>query len=42
MGHAYVTGLQSGRRQNTSANAIGRMAAMCKHFAAFGSPQGGL
>ncbi|PIL26655.1 hypothetical protein GSI_11280 [Ganoderma sinense ZZ0214-1] len=42
MGHAYVAGLQSGRRRNVSSNAIGRMAATCKHFAAFGSPQGGL
>ncbi|TBU22737.1 glycoside hydrolase [Dichomitus squalens] len=42
MGHAYVTGLQSGRRRNVSSTAIGRMAATCKHFAAFGSPQGGL
>ncbi|THH02237.1 hypothetical protein EW026_g637 [Hermanssonia centrifuga] len=42
MGHAYVTGLQSGRRRNTSPTAIARMASTCKHFAAFGSPQGGL
>ncbi|CAL1702011.1 unnamed protein product [Somion occarium] len=42
MGHAYVTGLQSGRRRNVSSTAIARMAATCKHFAAFGSPQGGL
>ncbi|KAI0337167.1 glycoside hydrolase, partial [Trametopsis cervina] len=42
MGHAYVTGLQSGRRRNTSSTAIARMASTCKHFAAFGSPQGGL
>ncbi|KII90947.1 glycoside hydrolase family 3 protein [Plicaturopsis crispa FD-325 SS-3] len=42
MGNAYVTGLQSGRRRNTSSTAIARMAATCKHFAAFGSPQGGL
>lgn len=42
MGHAYVTGLQSGRRRNASNTAIARMAATCKHFAAFGSPQGGL
>jgi len=42
MGHAYVTGLQSGRRRNTSTTAIARMASTCKHFAAFGSPQGGL
>lgn len=42
MGHAYITGLQSGRRKNTSSTAIARVAATCKHFAAFGSPQGGL
>ncbi|KAI0915479.1 hypothetical protein AcV5_003688 [Taiwanofungus camphoratus] len=42
MGLAYVSGLQSGRRRNTSATAIARMAATCKHFAAYGSPQGGL
>ncbi|RPD54124.1 glycoside hydrolase [Lentinus tigrinus ALCF2SS1-7] len=42
MGLAYVTGLQSGRRRNASTSAIARMAATCKHFAAFGSPQGGL
>ncbi|KAI0352431.1 glycoside hydrolase [Trametes cingulata] len=42
MGTAYVTGLQSGRRRNASSSAIARMAATCKHFAAFGSPQGGL
>ncbi|KAJ7066911.1 glycoside hydrolase superfamily [Mycena belliarum] len=42
IGNAYVTGLQSGRRRNTSSTAIARMAATCKHFAAFGSPQGGL
>ncbi|EKM58768.1 glycoside hydrolase family 3 protein [Phanerochaete carnosa HHB-10118-sp] len=42
MGNAYVTGLQTGRRRNTSSTAVARMAATCKHFAAFGSPQGGL
>ncbi|KAG6859352.1 hypothetical protein C0995_009450, partial [Termitomyces sp. Mi166 len=42
MGHAFVTGMQSGRRRNTSDTAIARVAATCKHFAAFGSPQGGL
>ncbi|KIJ59755.1 glycoside hydrolase family 3 protein [Hydnomerulius pinastri MD-312] len=42
MGHAYVTGLQTGRRRNVSDTAIARMAATCKHFTAFGSPQGGL
>jgi beta-glucosidase len=40
MGHAYVTGVQAGARRNTSSPF--RMAATCKHFAAFGSPQGGL
>ncbi|GBE78893.1 glycoside hydrolase family 3 protein [Sparassis crispa] len=42
MGHAYITGLQTGRRRNTSSEAIARMASTCKHFAAYGSPQGGL
>lgn len=42
MGTAYVTGLQKGNRRNASSKAIARMAATCKHFAAFGSPQGGL
>lgn len=42
MGLAYVTGLQYGRRRNTSSLATARSAATCKHFAAFGSPQGGL
>ena len=42
MGLAYVTGLQSGKRRNVSSTALGRMAATCKHFTAFGSPQGGL
>ncbi|KAI0033860.1 glycoside hydrolase family 3 protein [Vararia minispora EC-137] len=42
MGHAYVTGLQNGRRRNASGTATARMAATCKHFAMFGSPQGGL
>ncbi|KAF8525691.1 glycoside hydrolase [Gautieria morchelliformis] len=42
MGHAFVTGIQSGRRRNASLTATARMAATCKHFAAFGSPQGGL
>ncbi|KAJ7499897.1 family 3 glycoside hydrolase [Mycena latifolia] len=42
MGNAYVTGLQSGRRRNASSTAIARVAATCKHFAAFGSPQSGL
>ncbi|KAJ7210628.1 glycoside hydrolase family 3 protein [Mycena haematopus] len=42
IGNAYVTGLQSGRRRNASSTAIARMAATCKHFAAFGSPQSGL
>lgn len=42
MGSAYVTGLQSGWRCNASTSASARMASTCKHFAAFGSPQGGL
>ncbi|KAJ6603031.1 glycoside hydrolase superfamily [Mycena sp. CBHHK59/15] len=42
IGNAYVTGLQSGKRRNASSTAIARIAATCKHFAAFGSPQSGL
>ncbi|EGO04166.1 glycoside hydrolase family 3 protein, partial [Serpula lacrymans var. lacrymans S7.3] len=42
MGRAYVTGVQSGRRRNVSSTAIARVAATCKHFTAYGSPQGGL
>ncbi|KAF8166832.1 glycoside hydrolase [Pholiota molesta] len=42
MGNAFVTGLQGGKRRNVSSTAIARVAATCKHFAAFGSPQGGL
>ncbi|KAI5892796.1 glycoside hydrolase family 3 protein [Schizophyllum commune H4-8] len=42
LGAAFVEGLQSGRRQNASDTAVARVAATCKHFAAFGSPQGGL
>jgi beta-glucosidase len=42
MGNAFVTGLQGGKRRNVSNTAIARVAATCKHFAAFGSPQGGL
>lgn len=43
MGLAYVSGLQNGVRRNaTGAGVRKRMAATCKHFAAFGSPQGGL
>ncbi|KIY48058.1 family 3 glycoside hydrolase [Fistulina hepatica ATCC 64428] len=42
IGLAYVKGIQSGRRRNTSDMAIARVAANCKHFAAFGSPLGGL
>ncbi|KAH7099310.1 glycoside hydrolase superfamily [Auriculariales sp. MPI-PUGE-AT-0066] len=42
MALAYVDGIQSGRRRNVSSTAIARVAATCKHFAAFGSPQGGL
>ncbi|CAE6423351.1 unnamed protein product [Rhizoctonia solani] len=42
MGLAFVEGIQTGKRLNASSTAIARMAATCKHFAAFGSPQGGL
>nr|GAT49999.1 glycoside hydrolase family 3 protein [Mycena chlorophos] len=42
IGSAYVSGLQTGRRQNTSSTAIARVAATCKHSAAFRSPQSGL
>ncbi|KIO21728.1 glycoside hydrolase family 3 protein [Tulasnella calospora MUT 4182] len=42
MALAYVEGVQAGSRRNASSTAIARMAATCKHFAAFGSPQGGL
>ncbi|TFK70501.1 glycoside hydrolase [Pluteus cervinus] len=42
MGLAYVSGLQGGKRRNASDSAVARMAATCKHFVAFGSPQGGL
>ena len=42
MGLAYVEGMQAGSRRNTSSTATARVAATCKHFAAFGSPQGGL
>ena len=42
MGLAYVEGMQAGSRRNTSSTAIARVSATCKHFAAFGSPQGGL
>lgn len=42
MGLAYVMGIQTGSRRNTSSTATARVAATCKHFAAFGSPQGGL
>ncbi|ELU43962.1 beta-glucosidase, putative [Rhizoctonia solani AG-1 IA] len=42
MGLAFVEGIQSGRRLNASTTAIARMAATCKHFAAFGTPHGGL
>ncbi|KAF9447325.1 glycoside hydrolase family 3 protein [Macrolepiota fuliginosa MF-IS2] len=42
LGYAYVHGLQDGSRRNTSSTAIARVAATCKHFAAFGTPQGGL
>ncbi|KAJ8502412.1 hypothetical protein ONZ45_g11788 [Pleurotus djamor] len=42
MAFAFVKGLQDGKRRNTSETAFARTAATCKHFAAFGSPQGGL
>ncbi|CAK5266567.1 unnamed protein product [Mycena citricolor] len=42
MAAAYVTGVQAGRRRNASSTAIAKVAATCKHFAAFGSPHGGL
>ena len=42
MGAAYVRGVQNGRRRNTSDTAVARIAATCKHFTAYGSPQGGL
>ncbi|KZT13283.1 glycoside hydrolase family 3 protein [Laetiporus sulphureus 93-53] len=42
MGRAYVRGVQEGTRRNVSGEAVARMAATCKHFAAYGSPQGGL
>lgn len=42
MGLAYVNGVQKGKRRDVGKNAIARMAANCKHFAAFGTPQGGL
>ncbi|KAF5364299.1 hypothetical protein D9756_001131 [Leucocoprinus leucothites] len=42
LGFAYVHGVQDGKRRNTSSTAIARVAATCKHFAAFGTPQGGL
>jgi beta-glucosidase len=42
MGLAYVNGVQTGKRQGAGKKAIARMAANCKHFVAFGSPQGGL
>ncbi|KAG6876181.1 hypothetical protein C0993_005076 [Termitomyces sp. T159_Od127] len=42
MGQSFVRGMQSGRRRNASATALARVAATCKHFAASGSPQGGL
>ncbi|KAJ7597640.1 glycoside hydrolase superfamily [Mycena floridula] len=43
MGLAYVQGLQNGVRRNATGTGIRkRMAATCKHFAAFGSPQGGI
>ncbi|KAF8230984.1 family 3 glycoside hydrolase [Tricholoma matsutake] len=42
MGYTFVTGLQSGRCRNVSLTAIAQMAATCKHFATFWSPQGRL
>ncbi|KAF9560036.1 glycoside hydrolase [Agrocybe pediades] len=43
IGHAFVQGLQGGRgRRGVGDTAFARVAATCKHFAAFGSPQGGL
>ncbi|TFK98582.1 glycoside hydrolase family 3 protein [Pterulicium gracile] len=42
MALAYVEGVQAGRRRNTSDTAIAKIAATCKHFAGFGTPQGGL
>jgi hypothetical protein len=42
MGLAYVNGVQKGQRRNVGKKAIARMAANCKHYAAFGTPQGGL
>lgn len=42
MGHAYITGLQSGRRRNTSSMALARVASTCEHFAASGSPLEGV
>ncbi|PCH41771.1 glycoside hydrolase family 3 protein [Wolfiporia cocos MD-104 SS10] len=42
MGRAYVLGVQAGTRRNTSGTAVARIAATCKHFTAYGSPQGGL
>jgi beta-glucosidase len=46
MGLAYVTGLQNGARRGVTAGGPGgirkRMASTCKHFTAYGSPQGGL
>jgi len=42
LAQAFVDGIQNGRRRNVSSTAIARTAATCKHFAAFGSPQGGL
>ncbi|KAF7295898.1 Glycoside hydrolase family 3 protein [Mycena chlorophos] len=39
IGSAYMSSLQTERRQNTSSTAIARVAATCKQFPAFGSPQ---
>ncbi|KAI3598503.1 glycoside hydrolase family 3 protein [Moniliophthora roreri] len=42
MGFAFVKGIQDGARRNVTAEGSKRMAATCKHFAAFGSPITGL
>ncbi|KAL8278947.1 hypothetical protein RQP46_008616 [Phenoliferia psychrophenolica] len=42
MGLAFVTGIQGTPRPSAGKFAKARVAAMCKHFAAYGSPTGGL
>ncbi|KIY63411.1 glycoside hydrolase family 3 protein [Cylindrobasidium torrendii FP15055 ss-10] len=42
LGYAFVSGLQNGARRNVSDTIQKRVAACCKHYAAFGSPHGGL